>query len=125
MTACNQSFDGLLACSIRDTTFYNNSVAKKGGAVIVATGGDDGSSTVEFHQCIISNNTAGDGALLDDPQGEGGAIVVGDRALVLLTDCVAENNWAGKKVPYVAEDPSSSDAFRIGVLGSARYGTGG
>lgn len=81
---------------IHDTTFSDNSVASKGGAVIVASGEDH--SNVEFRRCVFSNNTAGSGALLDDPQGEGGAIVVGKKCSVLLADCLAEKNWAGKKV---------------------------
>lgn len=59
---------------------------------------------MELHRCVVSNNTAGfetqGGAddLLDDPQGEGGAIVVEKQVTMLLADCVCEHNWAAKKV---------------------------
>lgn len=85
---------------IRDTTFFGNTVAKKGGAITTVSG----EYTVELHRCVVSNNTAGletpGGAedLLDDPQGEGGAIVVGKKVTILLADCVCQHNWAGKKV---------------------------
>lgn len=99
LTGCTTSFDGLPGCEIRGTTFFGNAVAKKGGAVMTANGDGDDPSRVEFHSCVISNNTAGDWTLLDDPQGEGGAIVVGDMVTTLLAGCLAEKNWAGKKVP--------------------------
>lgn len=126
MTGCDHSFDGLPACEIRGTTFFSNACAKKGGAVIVASGDDeDERSEVEFHECIISNNTAGREDLLDDPQGEGGAIVVGRRSFVLVADCLAEKNWAGKKVTNVVEGSSLKLYFRIGLPGKAWCGSGG
>lgn len=95
---------------IHDTAFSRNAVAKKGGAVVIA--GEDDPSKVEFHRCVISDNTAGNGDLLDDPQGEGGAITVGPMCSLLLADCLVERNRAGKKV-QVRVVPS-----RIGVAGN-------
>lgn len=66
--------------------------------MIVSSGDGDGLSKVEFHRCVISNNTAGRDTLLDDPQGEGGAIVLGKKTHLLMADCLAEENKAGKKV---------------------------
>ncbi|CAB1104673.1 unnamed protein product [Ectocarpus sp. CCAP 1310/34] len=100
LTACTHSSDTPAAtvapCEFRDTVFFNNSVAEKGGALAIAAGEDDNRPTVELHGCVVRNNTAGK-ALSDDPQGEGGAIVVGAGCALLLSDCLLEKNWAGKK----------------------------
>ncbi|CAM9587167.1 unnamed protein product [Ectocarpus fasciculatus] len=98
LIACTHSSDtpAAAACEFRDTVFSDNSVAEKGGALAIASGDDDNRPTVELHGCVVRNNTAGK-ALSDDPQGEGGAIVVGGGCALLLSDCLLEKNWAGKK----------------------------
>ncbi|CBJ33129.1 asn/thr-rich large protein family protein [Ectocarpus siliculosus] len=100
MTACTHSSDtpaaAVAPCEFRDTVFLDNSVAEKGGALAIASGDDDDRPTVELDGCVVRNNTAGK-ALSDDPQGEGGAIVVGAGCALLLSDCLLEKNWAGKK----------------------------
>ncbi|CAM9574874.1 unnamed protein product, partial [Ectocarpus sp. 12 AP-2014] len=100
LVACTHSSDtpaaAATSCEFRDTVFSGNSVAKKGGALAIASGDDDNRPTVELHGCVVRNNTAGK-ALSDDPQGEGGAIVVGGGCALLLSDCLLEKNWAGKK----------------------------
>ncbi|CAN0448965.1 unnamed protein product, partial [Ectocarpus sp. 8 AP-2014] len=100
MITCTHSSDTSTAavapCEFRDTVFLDNSVAEKGGALAIASGDDDDRPTVELHGCVVRNNTAGK-ALSDDPQGEGGAIVVGAGCALLLSDCLLEKNWAGKK----------------------------
>lgn len=100
LIACTHSSNtpaAAASCEFRDTVFFDNSVAKKGGALAIASGDDDNRPTVELHGCVVRNNTAGK-ALSDDPQGEGGAIVVGGGCALLLSDCLLEKNWAGKKV---------------------------
>ncbi|CBJ32402.1 adhesin-like protein [Ectocarpus siliculosus] len=98
LVACTHSSDtpAAASCEFRDTVFSGNSVAEKGGALAIAAGDDDNRPTVELHGCVVRNNTAGK-ALSDDPQGEGGAIVVGGGCALLLSDCLLEKNWAGKK----------------------------
>lgn len=44
----------------------------------------------------------------DDPQGEGGAIVVGGGVTAVLEDCLFLNNTAGKKVRLVCRHGSVS-----------------
>ena len=95
LTACSQSFDGLSACGVNDTTFIYNTAARKGGAIALGSG--SATSYVEFHRCIIHNSSSG-WPIEDDPQGEGGAFVVGGDTILTLEDCLVTNNYCGKKV---------------------------
>ena len=94
--SCTQSFDdNLWPCSVNDTTFINNTSGEKGGAIAVSS--DSSRSTIEFHHCLIFNSTTG-APINDDPQGEGGAFVLGGGTHLILEDCVVKNNACGKKV---------------------------
>ena len=93
--ACHQAFDGRRACGVNDTLFDNSRVAKKGGAVAIGSG--DGRSHVEFHRCRLNGSSTGK-AIKDDPQGEGGAFSVGGGVTLILSDCVINNSYCGKKV---------------------------
>ena len=95
ISSCSRSFDGFSSCGVNDTKFVYNTAGKKGGAVGVSSGFRIAS--VEFHRCLIHNCTTG-WPFEDDPQGEGGAIVVGGEATVVLEDCMVTNNYCGKKV---------------------------
>ena len=106
-TSCSQSFDGLSACGVNDTTFIYNAAARKGGAVAIAT--NDATTYVEFHRCTIHNSTTGS-PIEDDPQGEGGAFALGDNTTLVLEDCMVTNNYCGKKVGILF----FPDAQRIG-----------
>ena len=98
LTSCSQSFDGLSACGVNDTTFIYNAAARKGGAVAIAT--NDATTYVEFHRCFINASTTGL-PIKDDPQGEGGAFALGDNTTLVLEDCMVTNNYCGKKVAIV------------------------
>eukprot|EP00904_Undaria_pinnatifida_P010820 jgi/Undpi1/6869/HiC_scaffold_21.g09345.m1 len=95
-TACDRSFNSLRACDVNDTVFVNSRVAKKGGAVAISNG-EELSSEVEFNRCTVDNSSTGGLAMMDDPQGEGGAFVVGDGVTLLLSNCTLKNNYCGKK----------------------------
>lgn len=99
-TACTRSFDGLSACGVNDTRFFNNHVARQGGAVVVGSGLP--TSHVEFHRCTVENSTAGM-FIQDDPQGTGGAFAVGQRATLLLNGCLLVNNACGNKVCIISK----------------------
>ena len=107
LTSCSQSFDGLSACGVNDTTFIYNAAARKGGAVAIAT--NDATTYVEFHRCFINASTTGS-PIKDDPQGEGGAFALGDNTTLVLEDCMVTNNYCGKKVGILF----FSDIQRIG-----------
>ena len=96
LSNCTGSFDGLTACGANDTMFYNGHAGNKGGAVVIS--GTDEPLRVEFHRCTVHNSSAG-GYVEDDPQGEGGVFSVGAGAILLVADCIIEDNYCGKKVP--------------------------
>lgn len=56
-----------------------------------------GPSFLEFHRCTVVNGTTGK-FYEDDPQGEGGAFVVGYGSTLVLDDSLVINSYAGKKV---------------------------
>ena len=94
-TTCVLSFDGLSRCGVNDTILVNSHVGKKGGAVAIGTG--NATSYIEFHRCTVDNATAGR-HIEDDPQGEGGAFIVGEALTLVLSHCVLKNNNCGSKV---------------------------
>lgn len=63
----------------------------------MAIDGGDKPTSIVLKQCTVINSTAGS-AIEDDPQGEGGAVVVGAGATLVLEDCLVVNNTCGRKV---------------------------
>lgn len=101
LTSCASNFDNTGSCAVVDSTFTNGFVARKGGSTTISEG-SSGPSYVEFLRCKFLNATAG---FYDDdePQGEGGALSVGDRSTLVVVDSVVKGAHAGKKVSYYFE----------------------
>lgn len=83
------------------TIFVFDKSLWKGGAILLASRASP--SRVEFHRCTVENSITG-AYYKDDPQGEGGAIVVGSGTIFVLEECLLANNTAGKKVRCVSVD---------------------
>ncbi|CAN0138387.1 unnamed protein product, partial [Pylaiella littoralis] len=109
LTSCPSSFDGLSACGANDTVFWYSTVARKGGAIVIGSGSF--SSHIELHRCNIFNSTVGV-EIKDGPQGEGGAIAVGQGISLLLADCVLTENYCGKKGGAITTS-SGWDSFGV------------
>lgn len=92
---CTQGFGKVGACGVNDSTFANNHVPDKAGAVILSSD-DTGSPYVEFHRCLMVNNSAGRYVMYDE-RGEGGAFSVAQRTTLVLVDTIVQGNYAGKK----------------------------